>query len=181
MALCRSRRRRRRSQLFRPIEAGTDRRSKIKDLPLSRQMGQIRCKSRYARSLDTLQVMSILVRVLEKVGILCGLVYAAWLNFIDPMCAYLAGDGSPRTHRQHLDWLTRHSLRGLLGFGRPAADGPRLLGLVQRQKRLAAAHALLAQLREGDLPPVGLAFEKALQQYERRFPTREIEQYDNDD
>lgn len=56
-------------------------------------MGQIRCKSRYARSLDTLQVMSILVRVLEKVGILCGLVYAAWLNFIDPMCAYLAGDG----------------------------------------------------------------------------------------
>ena len=34
------------------------------------------------------------MRLFEKVGILCGLVYAAWLNFSDPMYAYLAGAGS---------------------------------------------------------------------------------------
>jgi hypothetical protein len=50
-------------------------------------MVQIRSKS------STLQVMSILVRLLEKTGIFCAWVYVAWLNFIDPMCAYLAGDG----------------------------------------------------------------------------------------
>ena len=38
--------------------------------------------------------MHISVRALEKFGFLCALVYAAWLNFIDPIRAYLAGDGS---------------------------------------------------------------------------------------
>jgi hypothetical protein len=35
--------------------------------------------------------MQISVRVLEKFGFLCAFVYAAWLNFIDPICSYLAG------------------------------------------------------------------------------------------
>jgi hypothetical protein len=38
--------------------------------------------------------MHISVRALEKIGFLCALFYAAWLNFIDPILAYLAGDGS---------------------------------------------------------------------------------------
>ena len=53
--------------------------SKIKIPPLSQQS-----------SSDA----DISARVLEKFGFLCAFVYAVWLNFIDPIYGYLAGDGS---------------------------------------------------------------------------------------
>jgi hypothetical protein len=70
-------------------------------------------------------VMRISVRVLEKFGFLCALLYAAWLNFVD-LCDYLTGGGS-------LSALTISVLAASVGtafavhlaFDRTAADEPR--------------------------------------------------------
>ncbi len=67
-------------------------------------------------------MMQVLVRVLETLGFLCALLYAAWLNFVD-LCDFFAGGGS-------LSALMISVLAGILGtafavhlaFDRTAAD-----------------------------------------------------------